>query len=426
MTATWRRPALTGLAVACLGVTACGHTAPALDPARRQLVEGQLRARHADLLVRDPPAVAEVLARMARSSFAYFRGNIGLLADQPSRFVTAATAQVAVIGDPHPENIGTFRTPRGERVVDFNDFDLAGHGPYVRDLRRLALGLWLTADIADLGRRPRGRTIEALVDGYRQELQGLSRGAAPVSLRADSAFGGDLSALLAEPDAPDFSQAATAAVSPEQRELVLAALAGYPRTLFDPGAVAAAAFAPKQVARTTAGIASLRLLRFRVRVEGPTASEDDDWVLELKESETGSAERLVRLQREIQEFPDEDPLLGWATVGGRSFRVRGVSADQRRLSVDRINKRLKSPAWGKRHLRELAFQCGRLLARGHARARTADGSPGLSALAAAVGDGRGLTAETVEVTARAAATVEADLDHLRALLKDRGPLLGWR
>jgi len=132
------------------------------------------------------------------------------------------------------------------------------------------------------------------------------------------------------------------------------------------------------------------------------------------------------LQRELQEFPDDDPFLGWARAGDRVFRVRGAGSEQRRLSVERIARRVKSPQWGKKDLRELAQQCGRLLARGHARARNAAGQPGLPALLAAIGDGRGLTRETVSVTDRAARNVEADRDDLRVLLQEKGPLLGWQ
>jgi hypothetical protein len=399
-----------------LALAGCGHGA-----ATRASLEQRLRAHHAGLLARDPPAVAEQLARMARGSFSFFRGSAGLHPDEPSRFLTPESAQVAIFGDPHPENIGTFLTPRGERVVDFNDFDLAGHGPYVRDLRRLALGLWLTADMADLGRRGRERTVEEMVEGYLAELQSLARGEPPVSLRVQSAFGGDLTALLAEGDHPGLENTITAA----DRALVEEALRAYPATVLQPSSLPPGSLAIKRITRPSTGIASLQVLRFRVRVEGPTPAEDDDWTLELKETAPPAA-ALVGLQRELQEFPDDDPFLGWARAGGRDFRVRSAGPEQRRLSAERIARRLGSPQWRKKDLRDLAYQCGRLLARGHARARTAAGSPGLPALHAAITDPHALTRETTSATARAAKVVETDLDHLRALLKEKGPLLGWR
>jgi hypothetical protein len=409
------------LAAALIG---CAHGSAPVDPARRQILENELRARHADLLARDPQAVSDLLARLARSSFAVYRARIALPPEEPSAFVTPATSGIALVGDPHPENVGTYQTARGERVVDFNDFDEAGHGPYVRDLRRLALGLWLTADLADLGRRQRTRAVEEMCEGYLVELQALGRGAPAVALRAESAFGGDLAAILADADDTPGGTG-TAPLSDADRALVGDAMRAYPATLLGPAAFPAEVFAIKDVARASAGIASLQLLRFRVRVEGPGPSADDDRLLELKESPPDAAERLVRLQRELQEFADLDPLLGWAATQGRAFRVRSAGPEQRRLSVERISKRVRSPSWGKKDLRDLAYQCGRLLARGHARARTSQGVPGLAALRAAVGDGRGLTRETVDVTARAADAVEADRDHLRALLRERGPLLGW-
>ena len=410
-----------GALLAALLLAGCGHAPAATDSQRRQELESALRARHADLLARDPAAVAEQLARMARSSFSFFRGSTGLHPDEPSDFQTAASGQVALIGDPHPENIGTFRTPRGERVVDFNDFDLAGHGSYLRDLRRLALGLWLTADMADLGRRQRERAVEEMCEGYLAELGALGRGERRAGLRVESAFGGEMEVILAEGDQGPAEPGA--AVSPDERALVERVLASYPATLLQ--APPAAALGTKSVSRVTTGIASLRLLRFRVRVEGPTAADADDWTLELKESDPAAAERLVRLQRELQELPDQDPFLGWGGAGERAFRVRGAGPEQRRLSAERIARRVKSPQWGKKDLRALAQDCGRLLARGHARARGADGKPGLPALLAAVGDGRGLTRETVAVTSRAARTVETDRDDLRVLLAEKGPLLGW-
>ncbi len=406
-----------GLLLAC---AACGHGSASRA---RQALENDLRAQHAELLARDPQAVAEQLARMARSSFSFFRGSAGLHPDEPSRFLTPASAQVAVFGDPHPENIGTFRTTTGQRVVDFNDFDLAGHGSYVHDLRRLALGLWLTADMADLGRRGRERTVEEMVEGYLAELQDLSRGEKPISLRVETAFGGDLETLLAEGD----HQTPDTPASDEDRALVEEALRGYPPTLLQPTVIPPGALAIKRITRPTTGIASLRVLRFRVLVEGPTPAGADDWLLELKESRPpGAAEALVRLQRELQEFADDDPFLGWAGAGGRGFRVRSAGPEQRRLSAERIARRLKSPQWRKKDLRELAYQCGRLLARGHARARTAAGTPGLPALLAAITDPHALTRETTTVTARAAKAVETDLDELRTLLAQKGPLLGWQ
>jgi hypothetical protein len=55
---------------------------------------------------------------------------------------------VLLVGDPHPENVGTFRTEDGRLVLAFNDFDACTWGPFTGDLQRLILAwqlAWLQA-----------------------------------------------------------------------------------------------------------------------------------------------------------------------------------------------------------------------------------------------------------------------------------------
>ena len=110
-----------------------------------------------------------------------------------------------MLGDPHPENIGTYPLPDGAVALDFNDFDLAGRGPFTGDLRRLALGLWVAGDMAGLGKKQRVRLVEALTEGYLQEIRALDQGGVrpPFTLRADTAFDGGLEEILAAPDTLD-------------------------------------------------------------------------------------------------------------------------------------------------------------------------------------------------------------------------------
>jgi hypothetical protein len=378
---------------------------------RRALLEHEGPA-----LARDPDLVAAKFARMARTKFAFFRGTAWLQPAEPSRFATPAASQVAVIGDPHPENVGTFLSG-GARAIDFNDFDLAGYGPFVEDLRRLAVGLWIVADMADLKHKQRVRLVEDLVGGYLAELEGLSQGQPPLALRAD-ALSGDVEEILAPPD----SEAREAPASQEDQALARAVLAAYPRTLLQERP--AAMFHLKALARRHAGVSSFPVLRLQATVEGPTAAATDDWILEIKESVRPAAP-IVTIQRQFQERPDLDPLLGWAAVGGREFRVRQVLPGQRRLDAERLAKQVKSPRWGKGDLKDLGHALGRLLARGHALARGRDGKPGRIALAAAIRDGEALRAETVAFAEKHAGLNTEDFHLFQHLLASRGALLGW-
>jgi hypothetical protein len=380
--------------------------------------------REREALAREPAVVAAKLARMARTPFAFFRGTAWRMVRDPSRCATPASSQVAVVGDPHPENVGTYPAPGGGRIIDFNDFDLAGWGSYVDDLRRLTLGLALIADMAELRPKQRARVVEAAVDGYLTEVAALAAGHPPLALREEE-LAGDLEEVLAAPD----EEAAAGKQSPataEETALARTLLTRYPASLLAPGRYPARAFTPKSVYRLHAGVASFSNLRLRVLVEGPTSSPDDDWWLELKEAPLTPAAVQVQIQRQFQERPDDDPLLGWATAGDRQFRIRQITSAQRRLDADRLAKRVRSPAWKRSDLRDLAGLLGQLLARGHCRSQASGGKPGLPAIVAAVGDGRCLREEIAAYVERQTAAVENEWRTLRQLLADRGPLLGWR
>ena len=428
MSGLWRVVA-TFSAVAAAG-SGCARGGAAEAPeSRAQWLRRALLARDQAALARgDADKVAGKYARMARNTFAFYRGISWSLPREPSRYAgSGAAAQVAVIGDPHPENVGSFLSGGGVRVVDFNDFDQAGHGPYTEDLRRLALALWIAGDMADVKKKQRARVVAHTVEGYLTELRALAAGQPGISLRADTAFGGDLEDVLVP---ADEDEAGGEAVSPEEDRLVRALVGRYPATLHEPARFPKSAFAIKRIARRHLGVSSFPMVRYRVGVEGPSPAPADDWTLELKESPAGegrpSAATIVALQRRFQEFPDDDPLLGWAAEDKREFRVRRVSPDQRRIDVERIVKQVKSPRWGKKDFRDFAAELGRLLARGHARGLAGNGKPGLEAIAAAVGTGSGLHEETGAYVAKYARQTEEDLDHFRALIKQHGPLLGWQ
>lgn len=401
--------------------TACATTRA--DSSRREVLRQTLLTRHEADLRRDPEAVAEKLRRMAKGNFAFFRGSLGLYPAEPTRFAAPDLA-IAIIGDPHPENIGTFATGNGELIVDFNDFDRAGYGPFVEDLRRLSLGLFIAGDAADVPKKQRARLVQSAVAGYVAEIQAIAHGEAAVALRADSAFGGGLAEIL-DPPTTGLAAPATPALDEGARKEIEAALVRARPTLFKPADFSPEFFAVKSALRAQGGIASFFLRRIRARLEGPGPGPDDDVLVELKETPASSAAVLVNLQRQLQERPDEDPLLGYTQLGEQTYRLRSIGGQRQSVSVERLAQEVKGPGWGKKDLRLFGYEAGRLLGRGHARARGADGKSVVAALAKLVGDGAALKTETVAVTTVSAARLEEDLDHLRALLTEKGPQLGW-
>ena len=81
------------------------------------------------------------------------------------------------MGDPHPENLATFRTPGGSIVFGFNDLDASQIGPWILDLHRSVQAMASLSEtslgceescITEMG--------EALAEGYVTTLQILDIG----------------------------------------------------------------------------------------------------------------------------------------------------------------------------------------------------------------------------------------------------------
>ncbi|MFE9578121.1 DUF2252 domain-containing protein [Nocardia sp. NPDC006044] len=82
------------------------------------------------------------IGRMIASPFTFYRGAAGLMAaDLAGGPDTGLTAQLC--GDAHAANFGLYGTPRGEIIMDINDFDETIAGPWEWDLDRLAASLVL-------------------------------------------------------------------------------------------------------------------------------------------------------------------------------------------------------------------------------------------------------------------------------------------
>ncbi len=82
------------------------------------------------------------IGRMAASPYSFFRGAAGLMAaDLAHGPVSGLHAQLC--GDAHAANFGLYGSPRGEIVMDINDFDETVRGPWEWDVERLAASLVL-------------------------------------------------------------------------------------------------------------------------------------------------------------------------------------------------------------------------------------------------------------------------------------------
>lgn len=457
----------------------CGQ--PATSPEDAWLLN-TLAADNRHLLERAPDLVAEKFAKMAIDPHQYLRGTNAIFLREArtgaggfpiSVFATPEVSDVLLVGDAHLENFGTFRDADGSLVVEVNDFDASTYGAFHLDVWRLGLSLDVALAMLDASPEARRFVVGAVADGYVDAVSTPTGGPRDAGTGVDAATAGrilgDLLRRAASdgaaaeelddyttptPDGralrwgmraspgPDFVVDALEPVGLKEQRLVDEILARWPDSLVDagtaPGAAARRRISPV-ARRLGAGIGSYPLLRYYVVLEGPTSARRDDWLLEVKEAPAAPAlpaalpgaerrfpdngARVVVAQRALQGGPARDPLLGHATAGPMSFRIRHRTKYQKGLEVMRLHE--KRDEWSLTDLEVLATALGGLLGRAHARAPSGRG-PAAGPAVAGVLRGRetGFVDEVVRVTAARGARLRAEHTRFVRLRETLGPMLG--
>jgi uncharacterized protein (DUF2252 family) len=473
-----------GLLLLGLSVVGC---APAED-ARAQWLRHTLVLDNQAFLERTPALTAGKFGLMGESLYPFFRGTAPLYARdtlipggpgyQASAFVTAENRDVLLVGDPHPENIGTYRRPNGALAVEFNDFDASTYGPFTFDVRRLALGFFIAGVQVEQAAEPdalgtllladRRAAVEAMAGAYVDAItsedpeETEARDCTVVVDLIDKAIeDGDVLEKLEDYTELDgamrtmfdgdvdpartiefgeFTQLIVEdSVRPpprSQRDRLLELVALYQETVDVPGEVLGVS------QRFGSGVSSYPQERYYVLFSGPSDDPNDDVLLEAKEttdpvvlpgleslpnwSAQSNGERVVEFQRELHASRGNDVYLGWATTGGQSFRFRHRTAYQRGFRVSRMGEKLAEGEWVAADFVEFAAFAGALLGRTHARGATQRGtSAGASIAAALRGNREAFVAETVDFVETYAPMVVEDVVRMRVLLETHGMTLGY-
>lgn len=399
------------------------------------------------------------LDEMATSPFRFLRGSEALFtrdmrdATLPFASTSMPGERVLLQGDAHPENVGTFRGPR----VEWNDFDAAGFGPPWWEVRRAGASLLVALREAKAPREQETEVVSRLARAYAGEI---------LAGRVEAVGGSDVGKVIegrvesaaedgaARQELADFTELREGQrrlrrglTDPDDpREALLAApqaiTDALPRTLDDyrrtllAGSFGGTYFGVKDAARRCGqGVGSLTAVRFYVLIEGPTASADDDVILQIKEATdasldadlaTGSpavshAARVVERQRRLQSVPDADPHLGHARLLDLPVVVSTVTDLQKTVRVGDLEKRAAEPE----ALLRFAEDAGRLLGRMHARGVTLDNERALPALQRwLAGREEMFVSETIGAARAYADQVEADHARFLALRTRLGAALG--
>ena len=414
-----------------------------VDTARDDFIVDTLALDNREWALREPDLVRAKLAKMQREPFLWLRGTPAVFwreamvpgARTATTFGDDASSRVLLVGDPHPENIGTFLAPDGTFTIEWNDFDGAGYGPFELDVLRLATGMIVATGLDGDPARALARAIAA---AYATRIADLAAGRAPTPLAGGTAY---LDKLIAKATANGDAGKAITEAAPIGADGTRAIAFGDIDPVAPDGVIefrlqpvgaeadvwnrraidrrsGGTARVKLECRRIGSGVSSYAALRYYVVLEGATDANDDDAIVELKEERDGlvvagvpryaAAEwqspgvRVVDVQRRLQSRPDADARLGEADVGALSIRIHDHEAYQRGVNAVDL-----APLDGAEQL-AIADRFGALLANAHGAAATADHVPGWSVLAPVIGDRAGAFADEL------AGAALADADRLRA------------
>ncbi|MBX7552677.1 DUF2252 domain-containing protein [Streptomyces sp. NPDC055966] len=351
------------------------------DPARPDAVTAVVESNAG----RIPELTPLRVGRMAATPFAFLRGSAGLMAHDLARTpMTRIGTQIC--GDAHAANFGLYGDPRGDLVIDLNDFDETVHGPWEWDLKRLAASLVLAGREAGADEDTCRSAARDTVGAYRRTMRLLAKlpvldawnaiadeelvshtdahdllgTLQRVSHKARANTSGRFAAKstqVAEDGGRRFIDAAPVLrrIPDAEAAAVAASLEHYVHTLSEDRHPLLARHAVHDVAFRVVGTGSVGTRSYVVLL---LDHREQPLVLQVKEArpsalvphlatagfETPPAEhegrRVVLGQKHMQVV--SDILLGWTTVDGRPFQVRQFrnrkgSVDPAALAPDQID-----------------------------------------------------------------------------------------
>lgn len=304
--------------------------------------------------------LARKRAAMSDSAIGFFRGSAPLFyRDVAEHGHLRAPVVIPIAGDLHLENVSAFTTASGRVTFDLDDFDEAVSAPYTWELARVLVSVRLHAREANLSSAASERLVKRFLKTYMDRLAAVTRSpellTAPLTARlvpgpaaeamAKAARGrrGELIAHFASGGRLKLGRKVKALDLGTARGITLAVEA-YAARRSEPEGF----FRVKDVARRMAGLASLSRQRYLVLVEGPTAADGDDLLLDLKAAGPPAAVPWVpavpgsqaeRVRKAWLHFvPDADRYLGLAPAGGGDLLVRELAPGRAEVRVGALSE----------------------------------------------------------------------------------------
>lgn len=383
------------------------------------------------------------MSRMAASPYGFLRGSANVMADDVAH-LPASGIQPVICGDAHLSNVGFYRSPEGQLVIDLNDFDEAHNGCWEWDLRRLTASLWVAGRESGNTEDQCGDAVVACVAAYGDEVRFLAD--EPLLRRAfnrldvdrlhESATEASLRDEIgravrqarkqtSDRKLPKITELAdgrrritenppvVTRVSVAEFDAIAQGLDDYLATLTTQWRRLLGSYTLVDIAHKVVGVGSVGLRAYVALLEASVPQ--DVLFLQLKQARRSvvapyvhgdqawhahQGQRVVEYQLALQTA--SDPLLGWTTVGDVQYYVRQWRNMKGAIALDNI---------GPQALADYAGILGHLLAKGHAR------TAGASIIAGYLGEGDGPGLAMARFARAYADQTEADHARLVAAIR---------
>jgi uncharacterized protein (DUF2252 family) len=315
----------------------------------------------------DSTDLAIKMQTMNSSAFYFYRGTADIFYHDMSTlpasdYVNATTNYTWLGGDTHIANFGAFQDSSGNTVFGVDDFDEGYLGQYVWDLRRTATSIVLAGQENGLSTSDITTAINTFVGAYLAELNVFvssnkteksfqltssntsSVVQSTISTSADDSRSSLLSKYTSTPNGVRSFQTTSdlATVSSGTYSAIVSAVSAYVQTISASKQYPAGYYTVKDVRqRFGEGTGSLGKLRYYVLVEGPTTSDSDDVILDLKQEATSNVAIVDPGQLPVTDYASNEGdrvartnkaqlinaavLIGYTTINGIPYYVEEKS-----------------------------------------------------------------------------------------------------
>ncbi|WP_341528629.1 DUF2252 domain-containing protein [Nostoc sp. UHCC 0302] len=355
--------AIAAVFILTLGFTS---TVQAATP-RSTWVENEIYQYNHQFASQLPQELATKMQKMTVTSFAFYRGTAHIfyrdMQTLPSSvFVNSSTSAIWLEGDMHMQNLGGMRDSNDNNVFDTNDFDEGYLGPYVWDLRRMAVSILLAAKENGLSSSDAQDIVRNFLDSYLNKMSDFKGTNEEQSYRLESsntsgvvkdlikkASNKSRSRLLSKYTRLNISGNRIFQTTSELQPVfsstysdIAGAISNYIASIPSSKRYSNSYYTLKDIRlKLGSGTGSLGKYRYFLLIEGPSSATDDDRILEMKQ-ESSSAVAIaspnllpssvygnhegarVTIATKAM-LSNIDPLLGYATVSSIPFMLHEKS-----------------------------------------------------------------------------------------------------